>query len=101
MDRTYEPSSYQLRMLRALPDAPRYLIIRPRAHKPVTAILPIWGDAAEQHLSALTRDNGHCGQLVRYRPEEEDLGPIAPPPIWRYMVGLAIVWAAAIWWIAQ
>lgn len=99
MRRTYEPTSDQLIMLRALMHAPRYLIIRRRAWTPVVAIMPCFSKLAVDHILAQISANGEHAQLVSYRPDEEDLGPFEPAPmtclVW--FVPLVVFWGVAAW----
>lgn len=97
----YEPTEDQLFALRTLAHAPAYLIIRDRPWCPTKAILPIWtpnGPACE-HLLADCRARGEHCQLVRYRPDEEDLGPFEPSP-WPFRLwasAFAVLLGVAIW----
>lgn len=81
MPPTYQPTPAQLAILRGLDLAPRYLIIRDRPWRPANAILPMFSDAGLAHMLWEIRRSGAHGQVVTYRPDEEDLGPFEPRSI--------------------
>lgn len=84
-------------LLRSLLRAPRYVLVRPRRWRRVVAIWPCANSGSAQRVADRTREAGEHAQIIGYRPDEEDMGPLSPHPGYAWAAAALVLISLGCW----